>query len=93
VISGKSPFLAYLAFLASRGIYKMSFLEMTKRHLSRQEDSTFVPDVRILDGHIVKKIAWKSEKAIIFQDLEGHFWRYLPDYRISERAVIRGKSN
>lgn len=71
----------------------MSFLEITKLHLARQEDSIFVRGILILDGHVVKKTAWKSEKAIIFQDLEGHFWRYLPDYRISERAVIRGKSN
>jgi hypothetical protein len=71
----------------------MSFLEMTKLHLARQEDLIFVPGVRLLDGHVVRKIIWKSEKAIIFQDLEGHFWRYLPDYRKSERAMIPGKSN
>jgi hypothetical protein len=71
----------------------MSFLEMTKLHLAKEEDYICVPGIRILCGHVVKKIVWKTEKTIIFQDFEGHFWRYLPDYRRSERAVIRGKSN
>jgi hypothetical protein len=41
----------------------------------------------------MRRIIWKSEKAVVFQDPEGHFWRYLHDYQISEPAVIRAKSN
>jgi hypothetical protein len=70
VKSGKRTFLAYLAYLASRGIYKMSFLEMTKRHLARQEDFIFVPDVRILDGHIVRRLPGNPQKPLFFRILK-----------------------
>ena len=94
VISEKRGLISLISlFSQAWGIHKMSFLEMTKLHLARQENGKPAARVRILDGHFVKRIIWKSEKAVVFQDSEGHFWRYLHDYRRSEPAVIRAKSN
>ncbi len=71
----------------------MSFLEMTKIHLARHEVTKSVSPALILDGHFVHRIVWKSETAIVFQDPNGHFWRYLVLFRRSERALIKPKSN
>jgi len=71
----------------------MSFLEMTKLHIARQEETRSTSAAPILDGHLVHRIIWKSETAIVFQTLEGHFWRYVCDFRKSERALIKPKSS
>jgi hypothetical protein len=66
----------------------MSFLEMTKLHLARQENEKPVPEDRILDGHFVKRIVWEAGKAAVFKDSEGRLWRYNHDSRKSEPALI-----
>jgi hypothetical protein len=71
----------------------MSFLEITKIHLARKEETRSASSVLILDGHFMRRIVWKSETAIVFQDPNGHFWRYLVLFRRSERALIKRKSN
>jgi hypothetical protein len=71
----------------------MSFLEITKIHLARQEGTRGASSVVILDGHLMRRIIWQSPKAIVFQDPDGHFWRYLCSSRRSERALIKPKSN
>ena len=60
----------------------MSFLEMTKRYLARQETA------RIVCGHSVKRVIWETEKVVVFQDLAGHFRRYLRENSKIESAVI-----
>jgi hypothetical protein len=71
----------------------MSFLEITKLHLARREEERFVSATLILDGHLVRWIVWKSETAVVFQDPDGHFWRYLFIFQKSEPALIKPKSN
>ncbi len=71
----------------------MSFLELTKLHLTRQEDTKLLPLIRTSDGHFMHRILWRSDKAIVFQDPDGHFWRYLSNSGISEQALIKPKSN
>ena len=36
---------------------------------------------RILDGHQVSRVIWETECAVVFEDDQGHFWRYLHAYR------------
>lgn len=43
---------------------------------------------RILDGHPVRRIIWETEKAVVFEDEQGRFWRYLHTYRQSWPVVI-----
>jgi hypothetical protein len=69
----------------------MSFLEMTKLHLARQVSAKPIPNIRTSDGHIIYRLIWKSETAIIFRDTEGHFWRYLINSQKSNPALIRTK--
>jgi hypothetical protein len=71
----------------------MSFLEITKLHLARQEETRSASAALTLDGYFMRRIIWKSENAIVFQDIDGHFRRYLHDSRRSEPAVIKPKSN
>jgi hypothetical protein len=66
----------------------MSFLEMTKLHLARQESEKPVPEARILDGHFVKRVLWKNGKAVVFQDSEGRFWQYIHGCHKSKPALI-----
>jgi hypothetical protein len=66
----------------------MSFLEMTKLHMARQENTKPRIAVRFLDGCLVKRIVWETETAIVFQDSAGHFWRYCCCRRKSEPIVI-----
>jgi hypothetical protein len=70
----------------------MSFLEMTKLHLAQQEDAKSLPGIRTSDGHFIQQIVWRSPKVIVFQDSEGHFWRYLFDFRRYEPALIMAKN-
>jgi hypothetical protein len=71
----------------------MSFLEITKIHLARQEEAKSASAILIFDGHLVRRIVWRSEKVVVFQDPDGHFWRYLSDSGRSERTLIKSKSN
>jgi hypothetical protein len=71
----------------------MSYLEITKLHLARQEDTKSLPAIRTSDGRFMHRIVWRSEKVIVFQDIDGHFWRYLRDERKSESPVIKPKFN
>lgn len=48
---------------------------------------------RILGGHLVHRLIWESEKAVIFQDEKGSFWRYLHDYREAWPVVIEGNGD
>jgi hypothetical protein len=41
-----------------------------------------------IDGHTVRRIIWQTDKAIIFEDSDGHFWRYLPAYRQSWPVIV-----
>jgi len=43
---------------------------------------------RILDGHRVCRVVWETEKMVIYQDSDGHFWRYLYDWGKSWPVVI-----
>jgi hypothetical protein len=71
----------------------MSFLEITKIHLALQEETKSASPALTLDGHLMHRIVWRSERVIVFQDLDGHFWRYLHASRKSAPAVIKPKSN
>jgi hypothetical protein len=45
-------------------------------------------DPRIIDGHEVKRIVWETEKAIIFEDEKGHFWRRLHAYNETWSVIV-----
>ncbi len=88
-----NPFSRLSRFSRKPGNSQMSFLELTKLHLARQENTKLLPPIRTSDGRFMNRIVWRSDKAIVFQDPDGHFWRYLSDSGISERALIKPKSN
>ena len=69
----------------------MSFLELTKLYLARQGDAKSLPGIRTSDGHFIHRIVWRSENVIVFQDPEGHFWRYPCRSLKSEPALITAK--
>jgi hypothetical protein len=43
---------------------------------------------RTIDGHAVHRIIWQTDNAIIFEDSDGHFWRYLHSYEQCWPVVI-----
>jgi hypothetical protein len=43
-----------------------------------------------LNGHQVARIIWETEKAVIFADEHGRFWRYLHAYGQAWPVVIDG---
>jgi hypothetical protein len=46
---------------------------------------------QILDGHKVSRIIWRTDKATIFQDEAGKFWRFLVSYGKTWPVIVRGK--
>ena len=43
-----------------------------------------------LDGHKVRRVIWQTDKAMIFADEQGQFWRYLQTYKKAWPVVIEG---
>jgi hypothetical protein len=41
-----------------------------------------------IDGRTVRRIIWQTDKAIIFEDSDGHFWRYLLAYGQSWPVIV-----
>jgi hypothetical protein len=52
------------------------------------EDRPQPASERILGGHQVHRLIGETEKAVIFQDENSAFWRYLHDYRAAWPVVI-----
>ena len=52
-------------------------------------DRTPIKD-RILDGHIVTRIIWETDQAVIFADDHSQFWRYLHVNQKAWPVVIEG---
>ena len=69
----------------------MSFLEMTKLYLAKQEQENTEPIIRILDAHPVKRVVWETENAVIFEDSDGHFWRFLHGYRQCWPVIVSSR--
>ncbi len=46
----------------------------------------------VLDGHRVERIVWETDRAVIFADEQGRFWRYLHAYAQAWPVIIeKGK--
>jgi hypothetical protein len=45
---------------------------------------------REMDGHVVHRVIWETDKAVVFQDERGRFWRYLHAYRQAWPVVVGG---
>ena len=43
---------------------------------------------RVLDGHRIRRIIWETDSAVVFQDEQGRFWRYLHAYRKAWPVVV-----
>jgi hypothetical protein len=43
-----------------------------------------------IDGHKVERVIWETEKAVVFADEHGHYWRYLRAYRQSWPVIVEG---
>ena len=48
------------------------------------------PKDRVLDGHRVVRVIWETDKAVIFQDEAGAFWRHLHAYRQAWPVIVGG---
>ena len=44
-----------------------------------------------IDRHTIRRIIWQTDKAIIFEDSDGHFWRYLVAYGQSWPIIVGHK--
>jgi hypothetical protein len=62
--------------------YRTDSTDTTQKNLNltiQRTDSTDSTP-RILDGHMVARIIWKTEKAVLFTDDLGRAWRFLHAY-------------
>jgi hypothetical protein len=48
---------------------------------------------RILDGHLVVRVVWETPKAVVFEDENGRFWRYLFSYNKAWPVIVERDSN
>jgi hypothetical protein len=46
---------------------------------------------RTLDGHPVARVIWETDKAVVFADDQGRFWRYLFVYGKAWSVVVEGR--
>ncbi len=46
---------------------------------------------RTIDGHTVRRIIWQTGRAIIFEDSDGHFWRYLHAWNQAWPVIVGGR--
>ena len=65
------------------------------------QNENFSPNIRVqrtdktdktpfLDGHRVARIVWQTDKATVFSDPSGRFWRYLRAYRKAWPVIVEG---
>ena len=45
---------------------------------------------RTLDGHPVARVIWETDKAVVFADDHGRFWRYLHGHGKAWPVVVEG---
>jgi hypothetical protein len=45
-----------------------------------QSPSSGCKDHSVIDGHCIKRKVWETEKDIVYEDIDGRFWRYLHAY-------------
>ncbi len=70
----------------------MSYLDLADRILA--EIQTHVESVGAsgaIDGHPVRRVIWQTDKAVIFEDSDGHFWRYLHEWGKSWPVIVTGR--
>ena len=66
----------------------MSYLDFADRILAEiQTHVEFVGANGAIDGHRIRRIVWQTDKVVIFEGSDGHFWRYLHAYRQSWPVV------
>ncbi len=46
---------------------------------------------RILAGHRVRQVIWETDKAVIFSDASGRFWRYLYAYKQAWPVIVSNR--
>jgi hypothetical protein len=67
----------------------VSYLDLADRILAEiQTDGEFVGASGAIDGHPVRRIIWQTDKVVIFEDSDGHFWRYLHAFGQSWPVVV-----
>jgi hypothetical protein len=71
----------------------MGFLDLADEILRGLPADQKPGGAQTLDGHTVSRIVWETDKAVIFQDEAGAFWRYLHAYRQAWPVVVERKAN
>jgi hypothetical protein len=60
------------------------YLDLAKKVIATEA----LHDPAVIDGHQVQRIIWETDKAIVFEDGGGHFWRYLHAYKKSWSVIV-----
>lgn len=56
--------------------------------LAKQVTTQGPSDSAKIDGHTVQRIIWETQNAIVFEDDQGHFWRFLCAYRQAWPVIL-----
>jgi hypothetical protein len=43
-----------------------------------------------IDGHVVEKIVWQTDKMVIFRDPDGRLWRRVDSWGVTWPVVVEG---
>jgi hypothetical protein len=44
-----------------------------------------------IDGRQVRRVIWETPKMVVFEDSDGHFWRYLHAFGQSWPVVVESR--
>lgn len=46
----------------------------------------------VYDGREVARVIWSTDNALVFQDPEGRYWRYLESYKQAWPVIVEGEN-
>jgi hypothetical protein len=71
---------------------QVSYLDLADRILAQIQNRAELNEGGTqIDGHHVRRVIWQTDKAVIFEDPDGHFWRYLHDWRQSWPVIVTSR--
>jgi len=71
--------------------YRQNSEKTLNPYIQRTDKTDKTPSgSRSLDGHLVSRVVWESDRAVVFADEHGRFWRYLPAYKRAWPVIVEG---
>lgn len=79
-----------------KGTSKIYATREDEEYLDMGGTPTDITDVTqkplVYGGHEVARVIWGTDNALVFQDPEGRYWRYLESYKQAWPVIVEGEN-